>query len=150
MSEEALIAAADLETVRRLTEELIKETQRRLSLAQHQMDNERRLTLGRYAFYHRHLAMGFVRKRDPELANWASSEAGHRIDQEGGKSFEDVVARLEAERDAANQRERISAEAYNQQQSSYRELEGLYQAMTERAQVAEAELAQLRAMQAAD
>lgn len=98
MSEEALIAAADLETVRRLTEEL-KETQRRLSLAQHQLDNERRLTLGRYAFYHRHLAMGFVRKRDPELANWASSEAGHRIDQEGGKSFEDVVARLEAERD---------------------------------------------------
>lgn len=65
-----------------------------LLTAQGQLDNERQIPLGRYAFYHRHLAMGYVRRRDPELANWASSEAGHRIDQEGGRSFEDVVGHL--------------------------------------------------------
>jgi hypothetical protein len=41
------------------------------------------------------------------------------------------------ERDKAIKRERIATTAYDQQQSSYRELEALYQAMTERAQVAE-------------
>ena len=66
-----------------------------LILAQLQLDNERRIPLGRYAFYHRHLAMGYVRRKNRELADWASSEAGHQIDAEGGKSFEDVVARLE-------------------------------------------------------
>lgn len=66
-----------------------------LMLAQGQLDSARRIPLGRYAFYHRHLAMRYVRRRDPELANWASVEAGHQIDVEGGKSFEDVVARLE-------------------------------------------------------
>jgi hypothetical protein len=41
------------------------------------------------------------------------------------------------ERAKAIERERIATTAYDQQQSSYRELETLYQAMTERAQVAE-------------
>jgi hypothetical protein len=31
------------------------------------------------------------------MASWSSVEAGHRIHQEGGLSFEDVVARIEAE-----------------------------------------------------
>lgn len=66
-----------------------------LLLAQGQLDSMRSIPLGRYAFYHRHLAMGYVRRREPELANWASVEAGHQIDLDGGKSFEDVVARLE-------------------------------------------------------
>lgn len=39
----------------------------------------------------------------------------------------------------ARERDRIVAETYNQQQTSYRELEALYQAMTERALAAEAE-----------
>jgi cell pole-organizing protein PopZ len=115
-----------LAEIARLTEER-DEAHRARRLAQGQLDNERRLTLGRYAFYHRHLAMGFVRTRDPELANWASVEAGHRIDQEGGQSFEDVAARIEAERDAALARERIAVEAYQQQQTNQRELETLYQ-----------------------
>lgn len=66
-----------------------------LLLAQGQLDNERHIPLGRYAFYHRHLAMSYVRRRDPELADWASSEAGHRIDQEGGLSYEDAFGHLE-------------------------------------------------------
>ena len=41
------------------------------------------------------------------------------------------------ERAKATERERIATTAYDQQQSSYRELEVLYQAMTERAQAAE-------------
>lgn len=41
------------------------------------------------------------------------------------------------ERTKAIERERIATTAYDQQQSSYRELEVLYQAMTERAQAAE-------------
>ena len=41
------------------------------------------------------------------------------------------------ERTKATERERIATTAYDQQQSSYRELEALYQAMTERAQAAE-------------
>lgn len=40
---------------------------------------------------------------------------------------------------AAQQRERTAAQAYQQQQSSHRELEALYTAMTERAQQAERE-----------
>lgn len=67
-----------------------------LLLAQAQLDSMRHIPLGRYAFYHRHLAMGYVRRRDPELANWASVEAGHQIDLEGGKTFADVVERLES------------------------------------------------------
>lgn len=44
----------------------------------------------------------------------------------------------DADRDAARARERIAVETYQQQQQSYRELEALYTAMTERAQRAEA------------
>ena len=46
---------------------------------------------------------------------------------------------LQRELTQARERDRIAAEAYNQQQTSYRELEALYQAMTERALAAEAE-----------
>lgn len=48
-----------------------------------------------------------------------------------------AVDSLFDERTKATERERIATTAYDQQQSSYRELEALYQAMTERAQVAE-------------
>lgn len=48
-----------------------------------------------------------------------------------------AVDSLFDERTKATERERIATTAYDQQQSSYRELETLYQAMTERAQVAE-------------
>ncbi len=44
----------------------------------------------------------------------------------------------------ARERERIAAETYNQQQTSYRELEALYQSMTERALAAEADRDQAR------
>mgnify|MGYP006052557871 FL=1 len=44
---------------------------------------------------------------------------------------------LQRELTQARERDRIAAEAYNQQQTSYRELEALYQAMTERALAAE-------------
>lgn len=43
----------------------------------------------------------------------------------------------------ATSRERTTAEAYNGQQTSYRELEALYQASQERALQAEAEIAEL-------
>ena len=46
---------------------------------------------------------------------------------------------LQRELTQARERDRIAAEAYNRQQTSYRELEALYQAMTERALAAEAE-----------
>ena len=55
-----------------------------------------------------------------------------------------TYAALLAELAAAHERERIAAEAYHGQQQSYRDLEALYQAMTERAQAAEAELARRR------
>ena len=57
---------------------------------------------------------------------------------------DDEHAALLAELAAAHERERIAAEAYHGQQQSYRDLEALYQAMTERAQAAEAELARRR------
>lgn len=67
------------------------------------------------------------------------------------QALADQAADLVADRDhwtlaarAAQQRERTAAQAYQQQQSSYRELEALYTAMTERAQRAEQELARLR------
>lgn len=48
-----------------------------------------------------------------------------------------AVDSLFDERTKAIECERIATTAYDQQQSSYRELEALYQAMTERAQAAE-------------
>ena len=64
--------------------DLVAELRADVARLQSLLDTERRIPLGRYAFYHRHLAMSYVRKRAPELANEASVEAGHRIDQEGG------------------------------------------------------------------
>lgn len=66
-----------------------------LLIAQGQLDNERSRQVGRYAFYHRHLAMSYVRQRDPGLANQAMVDAGHRIKAEGGLSYEDAFGCME-------------------------------------------------------
>lgn len=52
-----------------------------------------------------------------------------------------VIARLTDELAAAHRRERVVAEAYERQQTAQRELEALYQAMTERMLAAEARIA---------
>jgi len=63
---------------------------------------------------------------------------------------QDVIAGLRRSLAEARERERIATEAYNQQQTSYRELETLYQAATERALKAEADAAaQQKALDAA-
>ena len=51
------------------------------------------------------------------------------------------IAQLRAQLAQAEQRAQIASAAYDQQQSSYRELEALYQAATERARPAEAVIA---------
>lgn len=56
---------------------------------------------GRYAFWHRHLALAYVRKVNPELHQEAASAACAQIDEQGGKSYQDVVTGLEAACEAA-------------------------------------------------
>lgn len=57
-----------------------------------------------------------------------------------------TIAGLQRSLAQAQERERTTADVYQQQQTSYRELEGLYTAMTERAQGAEADNAALLAI----
>lgn len=68
--------------------------EQRIAYLEAELDTARRIPLGRYAFYHRHLAMGYVRRANPELANEASVWAGHEIDEDGGVSYQDVVSEL--------------------------------------------------------
>lgn len=75
---------------------LLLEAERQRDVAQHDLDMFRSREPGRYAFWHRHLALAYVRKQNPELHQEASSAACQQIDQQGGKSYQDVVAGLEA------------------------------------------------------
>lgn len=57
-----------------------------------------------------------------------SAQKGITMSEELAIAIADAaeLARLRGELDAARERERIATDAYNQQQTSYRELEGLY------------------------
>jgi len=74
-------------------EALFKEIRRLQAL----LDAERHVLMGRYAFCHRNLALFYVRQQNAALYDEAVAYAHRRIDEDGGRSFQDVVAALEAE-----------------------------------------------------
>jgi hypothetical protein len=74
---------------------LLADAGREIAHLQSKLDIERRVPLGRYAFYHRHLMTTFIRQHDRDLHRHAFEHANLQIDRDGGKSFKDVVARLE-------------------------------------------------------
>jgi hypothetical protein len=51
---------------------------------------------GRLAFHHRHAALGYVRRNAPDLHSEAMRH-GYDVTQRDGLTFDDYVARLEAE-----------------------------------------------------
>lgn len=53
-------------------------------------------TVGRTAFHHRHVALSYVRRNAPDLHSEACGHA-HADLERRGLTFDDVVARLEAE-----------------------------------------------------
>ncbi len=57
------------------------------------------------------------------------------------EQYHAAIAQLRTQLAQAEQRAQIASTAYDQQQSSYRELEALYQAAVERALAAEARIA---------
>lgn len=75
---------------------LLLEAERQRNAAQHGLDMFHSREPGRYAFYCRHLALAYVRKANPELHQEVFSRACQAIDEQGGKSYQDVVAGLEA------------------------------------------------------
>jgi hypothetical protein len=136
----------------------IRELRGRAERAEATLDTERQLKIGHYAFYHRHLALVFVRHRDGALHHEASSQASRQIAQEGGKSYTDVVGELEqrAEQAEAEIRDAIMcladaptlSEAVALVHRSQRELIAAQRAreaeLLKRAEQAEAEAAALR------
>ncbi len=89
---------------------LFETHQREMTRLHALLDRERAHIPGKYAFLHRHYAMSYVRRRDPDLHAWAASEAGQQLDREGGKTYVDYVAQLEADNAALQEALHLAVE----------------------------------------
>lgn len=80
-----------IEQARATDEAKIAALEQENAYLRNKLDDERSAMPGRYAFYHRHLAIGYARQVAPKLVNEAMVWAGHRIRDEGGRTYADMI-----------------------------------------------------------